>query len=240
LYYRLQQASLLPGLPGGVLEFAPGVELQLFRSDPMHQCIAHTGFYELRVTRQIWQLAVEGGLLVDVGANIGYYSCLWAAGQVSNTVVAVEADPSNADVLRKNVQLNSFESQVGVLERAVGKEESTVLFEPGNESASGQGSLSIRDQEHAISVTQTTLDHIAGEKDFIDVLKIDIEGADTWALEGAYQLLQSRRIGHIFYEQEPSRMEELGIHPGRARELLNSNGYQVERIDSNEYHATVK
>jgi FkbM family methyltransferase len=240
LYYRLHQASLLPGISSGVLEFAPGVELQLFRADPMHQCIGHTGFYELRVTRQICHLAAEGGLLVDVGANIGYYSCLWAAEQGSNTVVAVEAAPSNADVLQENVQRNSFESQVRVLESAVGKEESTVLFEPGNESASGQGSLSIRDREHAISITQTTLDHIVGGKDFIEVLKIDIEGADTWALEGANQLLQSRRIGHIFYEQEPSRMEKLGIHPGRAQELLNSNGYQVERIGSNEYHATAK
>lgn len=203
MYYRL--SSLLPERPHSALEFAPNVELQLFRSNLMHQCIAHTGFYELHVTRQSSRLAAEGGVLVDVGANIGYYSCLWAAERASNTVIAIEADPSNADILRKNIQQNELEPQTQILECAVGKEESRTLFEPGGEPASGQGSLSIRDRKRAISITQTTLDRVMEGRGFVDVLKTDVEGADTWVLEGANQLLKDHRIGHIFYEQEPSR-----------------------------------
>jgi FkbM family methyltransferase len=155
-------------------------------------------------------------------------------------VIAIEADPSNADILRKNIQQNKFEPQTQILECAVGKEESRTLFEPGGEPASGQGSLSISDRKRAISITQTTLDRVMEGQGFVDVLKTDVEGADTWVLEGAKQLLKDHRIGHIFYEQEPSRMEELGISSRQAHELLRSEGYRIEQIGQNEYHATVE
>jgi hypothetical protein len=66
---------------------------------------------------------------------------------------------------------------------------------------------------------------------FVDVLKIDIEGADTWALMGAERLLRNKQVGRIFYEENRPRMAELGIHSGEAKAFLESHGYQVEKID---------
>lgn len=68
------------------LEFAPQINLKLQRTEIGHKSIALCGFYELEVTRQIVALAKQGGLFVDVGANYGYYSCLWAASNSENQV----------------------------------------------------------------------------------------------------------------------------------------------------------
>ena len=51
----------------------------------------------------------------------------------------------------------------------------------------------------------------------IDVLKIDVEGADTWVLYGCEQLLKQKAIRNIFFEQNGARMAELGIGAKRSQ-----------------------
>ncbi len=90
------------------------------------------------------------------------------------------------------------------------------------------------------TVPVVTLDEELKEIPFIDVLKIDTEGADTWVLEGAQELLRQKRIGNVFFEENKSRMEQLGIGIGRAREVLVGCGYSLLPLGSSgtEYHAT--
>ena len=59
----------------------------------------------------------------------------------------------------------------------------------------------------------------------IDVLKIDVEGADTWVLFGCEQLLREKRIRTIFFEQNIGRMEVLGITANEAVDFLQSLDY---------------
>jgi hypothetical protein len=75
------------------------------------------------------------------------------------------------------------------------------------------------------------LDESLSTERFIDVMKIDIEGADTWVLMGAEALLRDKLIGRIFYEENTTRMRELGIAPGEAESFLQSLGYRVLRLD---------
>ncbi|HYR57132.1 MAG TPA: hypothetical protein VEO95_00825, partial [Chthoniobacteraceae bacterium] len=63
----------------------------------------------------------------------------------------------------------------------------------------------------------------------IAVLKIE-EGADTWVLFGCEALLKARKIDTIYFEQQPSRMERLGIAPGDAQRLLEKFGYQCRAL----------
>ena len=82
LYYRFlsQKAYEYPHLfDSASLEFAQKGKLKLEPRDVGHKVIAFCGFYELELTRKIVELAKQGGLFVDVGANYGYFSCLWAA-----------------------------------------------------------------------------------------------------------------------------------------------------------------
>ena len=223
------------------LEFAPQISLSLMPSDVSHQQIAFQGFTELLVSRRIAELAKGSGLMVDVGANSGYYSCLWAAADVKNRVVAYEASPKNFSSLINNLISNQIESQVDVHKIAVGRENGTSLFTLGSDEQTGWGGLSIRNQDDAIKVPVITLDEffLKREDERIQVLKIDTEGADTWVLQGAKHLLRLHKINHIFFEQNTSRMSALGIKPGVAQNLLQDCGYSLEKIGTDEFYAKI-
>ena len=62
----------------------------------------------------------------------------------------------------------------------------------------------------------------------IDVLKVDTEGADTWVLLGCDRLLKDRRVKKIFFEQNATCMERLGIRPGEVQNFLRDHGYDCE------------
>jgi Methyltransferase FkbM domain len=58
------------------------------------------------------------------------------------------------------------------------------------------------------------------------VLKIDVEGADTWVLQGAQNLLKRRRVRRIYFEQNFVRMKALGIRENDAADSLQAVGYR--------------
>lgn len=76
-----------------------------------------------------------------------------------------------------------------------------------------------------------------GNTEYINVLKIDTEGADTWVIQGAEKLLKSHRINHIFFEENTARMEQLGIKPGEAQKLLTGCGYKLTNLGFGEWYA---
>src|SRR5690349_11446646 len=94
-YFPVPQhyASLCERAP---LTFASGMEMTgLLPSDVIGGSIAMMGFYERTLSRRIAELARNGGRMIDVGANIGYFSLIWLAGHSRNTVVAIEASSRN-------------------------------------------------------------------------------------------------------------------------------------------------
>jgi len=244
LYYRLlsKQAHKFPQrFDSASLEFAPTVRLKLEPKDVGHQPIAFCGFYELELTRKIAALAKQGGVFVDVGANYGYFSCLWAALNPENRVIAFEASPRNVLPLRENVNANNLRLRVEIHDIALGKEAGNLPFSFMSDEQTGWGGLSLKDGSNTINVPVVTLDEFWSKTSYqmIDVLKIDTEGADTWVLEGASQLLKEKRIKHIFFEENKVRMSALGILSETAKDLLVSCGYELKPIGKGEWHATV-
>lgn len=222
------------------LEFAPNIYLKLMPTDISHQAIAFLGFYELPVSRRIAQLARASGLMVDVGANYGYYSCLWAAAKDKNRVIAFEASPKNFSALQLNLQRNKITEQVDLHKMAVGKEAGSMPFTLSSDEQSGWGGLLIQNQDGAIEVPVVSLDNFLKDNyQQIDVLKIDTEGADTWVLQGAENLLRSRKISRIFFEENIFRMSNLGIKSGEAQNFLQQCGYHVESLGGGEWYARI-
>ena len=119
------------------LAYAPGVRMKLLPTDEGHGCIATAGFYELPLTRTIARLGKQGGLMVDVGANYGYFSLLWAAQKLGNRVIAFEASPRNQQALRHNVEKNAFAEVVTLRSEAAGKEKGQLSFHLGPEGQTG-------------------------------------------------------------------------------------------------------
>lgn len=238
-YYQTNNFSDL--FEKATLEFSPQTHLKLIPTDIGHKQIAFLGFCELLPSRRISQLAKDGGLMVDVGANYGYYSCLWAAANPNNQVVAFEASPRNVSALKLNLSNNNLESQVEVHQTAIGKERGVLPFTLGPEAQTGWGGLLFKNEQGAIEVPVISLDEILcqSQDKYINVLKIDTEGADTWVLQGAEQLLRHKRISHIFFEENLVRMSALELKPKLAHELLQDCGYHIEPIGKEEWYAKI-
>ncbi len=234
LYYRFfrgknRHPDLFHSAP---LEFAPGLRMDLHQTDEGHGQIAFTGFYELALTRSIVQIARRGGLLADVGANYGYFSLLWADQKPGNRAVAFEASPRNLAPLKSNISRNGFDAAIEVRPMAAGRQAGSMEFDLGPVNQTGWGGVVLCGQSSStVKVPVVRLDESLAAERFVDVMKIDIEGADIWALMGAEALLREKRIGRIFYEENTTRMRELGIAPGEAESFLQSLGYRVRCLD---------
>ncbi|MES2454135.1 MAG: FkbM family methyltransferase [Bacteroidota bacterium] len=242
--YRLQK--LFPNVNDRNIsvEFNKQLKFDLSKTDVGHQSIIFNGYYELELSKTMVRLGKEeGGVMVDVGANYGYFSCLWAAQKAGNRVYAFEASPLNLEPLRNNIRKNELQTQVEVLPIAIGKEKGILKFDLATDKQqTGWGGFTIGDTKNSVEVAVERLDDYTTEHGIekISVLKIDTEGADTWVLYGAKQLLQEKRIKHIFFEHNPTRMKLLNIRLNEAEAFLKGLGYRVEQRSAVDFYAYPK
>ena len=122
-------------------DYRARVQMKLVPGDLISDSIAFLGLYDLSLTRLLCRLAREGGHLVDVGANLGYFSLLWAEANACNTVTAFEASPRNQELLRHNVGQNGFSARIQVRAEAVGRGNGEMEFDLGPEDQTGWGGL---------------------------------------------------------------------------------------------------
>ena len=223
--YRGRHAGRLPLYSAAPLTFASNVRMQLVPGDIISDSIAFTGMYEFLLTKRISDLARRGGTFVEVGANLGYFSLLWAAARDDNRCVAFEASPRNIEMLRENVRRNGLADRIRVIPFAAGAERGTVAFDPGPPDQTGWGGFSTTDTQDAITVEVVRVDEMVDAAEPIAVLKIDTEGSDTWVLMGCDRLLKARTIREVWYEQNKPRANALGIPPDAAKQYLASVGY---------------
>lgn len=240
LSYRIQKFLPDLGELNVSFEFNRSVRFDLSKKDVSHIPIIYHGFYEKQVTQTVLKLARKGGLLVDVGANYGYFSCIWAAQNTQNRVHAFEASSLNMLPLKNNIEKNKLTEQIILLLCALGKEMGEMGFcHEREKQQTGWGGFTLDKTREAELLEVKTLDDYASENDidFIDLLKIDTEGADTWVLLGAEQLIKEKRIKHIFFEHNIPRMSLLKIDPEAAGNFLKENDYEVQTISDTEYYA---
>ena len=242
IYHRtVAHLNHLPDRSDGFpLEFVPYQMHALLPTDLCHRQIAWLGYWELSLTRQILRLAREGGLMVDVGANAGYFSCIYAAANPHNEIYAFEASPRNCGMLQQNLSKLTNRERVSIFEFALGKDTATCAFDPGPAEQTGWGGFSNTITQCTTQVNVVRLDDVIPDRKAISVLKIDTEGADTWVLFGAEKLLRQKRIKHIFFELNPGRMDALGIKENEAVDFLTDFGFQIERQGVDTIHAWVE
>ena len=105
--------------------------------DVISDYIAFTGAYELALSRRVVELATRGGIMIDVGANLGYFSLLWASQRPDNRVIAFEASPRNVRLLDQNVRTNAFESRIRIVPCAAAATPGRLAFDVGPDDQTG-------------------------------------------------------------------------------------------------------
>jgi len=191
--------------------------------------------YEQATTDLFRQLLQPGMLVVDIGAHVGYFSLL-AAELVGSggTVYAFEPEPNNHALLKKNIELNSY-SNIHAIRKAVSNKcGSTQLFL----SALDSGSHSIyaaaaRGVTGNSLVSTTTLDAFLKGQGWpsVDLVKIDVEGAELTVLEGMESLSQQSGDFNLIVEYCPFLLQSVGAKPSDLLDKLASMDFQVQFVD---------
>lgn len=190
--------------------------------------------YERPCVRLLRAAIEPGDVVMDIGANVGFFATLfsrWAGPR--GYVLAVEPDVDNLRLLRSNVEENVCEN-VQVLPYAVGERPGDAEFSRDRATgATGQLGRGATEGERAVgtgrveivSVRVETLDSLAEDCGArVALVKIDIEGGEALALQGASRLLAEHR---------PIVLSELGggAGPLAAQRLIDA-GYRLWDAES--------
>ncbi len=185
------------------------------------------GNFEPALTELFGAILSSGGTFFDVGANFGYFSIL-AARRVGSEgrVVAFEPDPRNIQRLETNISLNGL-SRIQVVPSAVCEEAGTVALHMSADTEDNLGSSSIVQDgagRKTIDVRAISLDDFLREfPGNVDVLKMDIEGAELSALRGARQTLAAGKIRSIVLELHRLALNAQEV--AAVHEIFTSAGY---------------
>lgn len=155
---------------------------------------------------------------LDVGANFGYFTCLMAKLAWQGRTIAFEPDPDMCALVRRNLLINWCEKSAEAFNYAVGSAEGTMTLyrrvgRSGNTSIIQMTpeELQVFDEPPAeeFTVDCVSLDRYA-ELPKVDVVKIDVEGAESLVLAGMGELIR-RHQPLIVMEWSPDQIERAGF-----------------------------
>lgn len=218
---RLQWGKEVPGRTRGILVDATvrGEAVYFFVAneyDAIQREHLHGRFYEKEELDLIAE-HFEGGVFVDIGANIGNHSLYALKFLNAHKVIAFEPNPVALRILRQNIAANGLCDQTVI--HAIGLSDATGRAEVVTpENNLGGTRLAARDDDGTIRIMRGD-DVLAGED--VDFIKIDTEGLELQVLNGLRGTL-ARRPVTIFIEIEDANI-------GQFKSLIEDIGYAIVR-----------
>lgn len=202
-----------------------GFEIDCDLKEWIGQYVYVSGGYEEASVALVSQLVRPGDLVVDAGANIGYFSLVFSrlAG-ASGRVLAFEPMPHARHALSANLRLNNV-SNVDVRAVALSDQTGTRQFYLGPDDHTSNSSLVPKRDARVIEVQCARLDDFFSAGDRVRLLKIDVEGAEASVLGGARTLIASG-LPHIIAEVSSPEWPRSLIDAGYAMYGVGWKGIQ--------------
>ncbi len=209
-----------------------GHKMFLDKNDSLMLSINH--IYELNETNFIKNLIKRGNTVLDIGANIGYYTLLFAklVGETGK-VYSFEPDPRNYLLLEKNIQVNNYKNIITEKKAISNKSEKSVLYVTENSAGSSMRNTNT-EGVNKIEIDVIKLDDYFKMESIIpDFIKIDIEGYELNALKGMEAILQSSNKTKIMIEYNPLTKKHLSYDPMNSLNFLAELGFKFKDLNSN-------
>ncbi len=194
------------------------------------------GAYEPFETEIYKELIKPGMTVLDIGANVGYFSlifsrCVGPKGKVHS----FEPEPKTFSILKRNIEENAIDNatlnQVAVSAESGG----TVLLyldknNLGNMSLSN-GNIAPADLAGGVAVRTTTVDDYCGSMR-VDFIKMDVQGAEALVIKGAEHVLRSNKLKMVL-EFWPFGIRNCHADPLALVNQLQKWGFTLSVIDVN-------
>ena len=188
--------------------------------------------YEKNETNFVKDSVNKGDVVIDIGANIGYYTLMFAK-LVGDTgkIYSFEPDPRNFLILEKNIQINGYNNVILEKKAVSNKLGKSTLYV--NENSAGSSMHKPNNVVNQIYVDLITLDNYFEVNTITpDFIKIDIEGYELNALKGMESILQSSDKTKIMIEYNPLTKKEFNSDPMDNLTFLSELGFKFKDLNS--------
>jgi len=178
----------------------------------------------------------KNGNILDVGANIGYTSCLFAGVLTPGSkVYSFEPDPDNFELLAGVIRRRKLSQKIVAINAAVGSADGFVeLWHNKNHSGDHRVLTdhfrdSIADRSLTYKVPMMSVDSFLEARNVREVsfIKIDVQGYELEVCEGMRKTLAKCPDLNVCCEYSPNGLAELGFDPDGLLDFFRSNGFRI-------------
>jgi FkbM family methyltransferase len=165
-------------------------------------------------------------VFLDVGSNLGAYAVFVGETLETGHVIAVEAVPSTADKLRRNLALNDVDATVATV--AFGADPGTVSMTVPD----AHGSSAVTTDGGDVDVRRVRGDDYLDRSDLPSptVVKVDVEGYELSVVEGLRESLRDPACRLVYCEVHPARLRAFGGSAPILASTLSDLGFETSRI----------
>jgi FkbM family methyltransferase len=224
------------GVPSMRATLPSGIQMNIGTNDILARRVLNERSFERAVRGAIVNVLREGMNVVDIGANIGYYSIL-AARTVGPAfrVLAVEPQPAVVRKLEENIALNGL-TNIEVVQAALSNTEGPIEFLVPESGMESHGSLRANGTfaaKEKVMVPGRLLDRVLAERGFgpVGLIKMDAEGAELPIVEGARELLSSPQRPYIVFESAEINSRPFGYSVFDLLHRIHQFGYELRQLD---------
>lgn len=175
-------------------------------------------------------LEFEAPVILDIGAGVGLFSLL-AKFHPGATVHAFEPAPRAMSVLQKNIKLNNLESRVTIYPFALFNKTGTgkLRFALPHETGLATLGRPLRGQTKGFAWVETRCLDDLPFPDGVDLIKMDVEGAELMVLQGGKETIRKHKPG-IMMEYLDFNTRQFDYEPSEIDEFLKGCGYSEFRL----------
>ena len=178
------------------------------------------------------QIIKKGDTVVDLGANIGYYTLILAQSVgKSGHVYAFEPEPSNFEILSKNVKENKHDN-VTLVQKAVSDKNGKIKLYISKRNLASHRIFDAEDKRKSIEIDVTTLDeYFQKSKKLVNFIKMDVEGAEGATILGASKIIEDSKNLIIMMEYFPKWIKKFGDIPEEILKSLVGKKFKLFNIN---------
>ncbi len=188
--------------------------------------------FEPNETNLVKKVIKRGDVVVDIGANIGYYSLIFLKiiGE-EGRVFSFEPDPYCFNLLKKNIEINHYNNAM-LIQKAISNENGRAKLYISDSYNANQTIHDLHDDRRSIEIETIRLDdYFRDYNKRIDFIKIDTEGSEAKILQGMPLLLQKNKDIKIMAEFWPLGLKKSGADPAKYLELVLGYGFKIYDIN---------
>jgi FkbM family methyltransferase len=227
---RFAKAEILNRAMGRPFLFRHDFGVTLIVDRNLHSTRGHYffGIHDFHEELFLIHFLRDAELFIDVGANLGVFSIL-VAQTTGARVVAFEPSPSSAKMMKMQIAMNGLADRVYVYEACAGNSVGRVSFK---DSVSMDNSVVLDDRDRTsalVDVPMLRIDDVV-QPEGSCVMKMDVEGFEKQALEGALGLLANSALRALVVETR-GICSRFGYSTNEIAALILRNGFMAVRYD---------